>query len=200
MRQAVGVADERGVAALGMRGLAHGLGFEVMALYNHVANKRELLALMVDAVAAEVPSPPDGLAPLDAVRTVAGDVRAALLRHPWAAELWQQYLPGPARTDLMETLLRLLDDSGLEPELAHHGFHAVINHVMGYALQESAARVAPQGVAHDADAYLRGVPADRYPRMVAHVRRHLAGPQPSSFDLVLDLVLDGLVRLDRADG
>ncbi len=49
-------------------------------------------------------------------------------------------MPGPARNRLMEDLLRLLDQSGLSPDLAHHGFHAVNNHVIGYTLQELAWR------------------------------------------------------------
>jgi hypothetical protein len=31
---------------------------------------------------------------------------------------------------------------------------------------------------------------------VAHVQQHLSGDSTSSFELVLDLILDGLVRLD----
>ncbi len=195
--QAVRLADERGVAALSMRGLAQALGNEVMALYNHVSSKAELLTLMVDAVAAEVPAAPDDLPPLHAIRVVATGTRAVLARHPWAADLWQQHLPGPARTDLMETLLRLFDDSGLDPELAHHGFHAVINHVMGYALQEVATRTPAKQGPVAAEDYLAGVSAETHPRTVAHVRRHMERPPPSSFELVLDLLLDGFVRLDR---
>ena len=43
----ISLADSHGVEALTMRKLADGLGYRVMALYNHVANKQELLALMV---------------------------------------------------------------------------------------------------------------------------------------------------------
>ncbi len=41
-----------------MRNLAQQLGYEVMSLYNHVANKDELMSLMVDAVAGEIDEPP----------------------------------------------------------------------------------------------------------------------------------------------
>jgi hypothetical protein len=34
--------------------------------------------------------------------------------------------------------------------------------------------------------------------MVAHVRQHLDGNTASSFELVLDLILDGLVRLNAS--
>ena len=50
MAAAITVADSEGVRALSMRRLARSLGYEVMSLYNHVANKDELLSSMVEAV------------------------------------------------------------------------------------------------------------------------------------------------------
>lgn len=196
---AIALADEGGVSALTMRNLAERLGNKVMALYNHVANKDQLLSLMVDAVAAEVDEPATDDSAITAVRAMAISTRAILVRHPWAAELWQQYLPGPARTRHMENLLRTLDHSGLSPDLAHHGFHAVNNHVLGYTLQELGMTLdkEPEKSQAKAEEFLAGVAADTYPYTVAHVRQHLDGETASSFELVLDLILDGLVRLEK---
>ena len=47
LETAIRIADEGGVdgvAKMSMRSLARELGFEVMSLYNHIANKAELLA------------------------------------------------------------------------------------------------------------------------------------------------------------
>ncbi|MDH3706085.1 MAG: TetR/AcrR family transcriptional regulator C-terminal domain-containing protein [Acidimicrobiia bacterium] len=195
---AVALADEGGAAALSMRKLARELGFEVMSLYNHVANKDELLTLMVDRVAAEIDEPLPDAEPLAAVRAIAVSTHEVLVRHPWAPELWQRQMPGPARTRRMDDLLRLLDDSGLAPDLAHHGFHAVTNHVLGYTLQELGMDLDEDDLDTKAEAFLSGLPTDEYPHMVAHVHQHLAGDTASSFELVLDLILDGLVRLDEA--
>lgn len=197
---AIALADEGGVSALTMRNLAERLGNKVMALYNHVANKDELLSLMVDAAAAEVEEPSSDDSAIMAVRAMAISTRKTLLRHPWAAELWQQYLPGPARTRHMENLLSALDHSGLSPDLAHHGFHAVNNHVLGYTLQELGMTLDKERENSDskAEEFLAGVAADTYPYTVAHVRQHLDGETASSFELVLDLILDGLVRLDES--
>ncbi|MEM8905466.1 MAG: TetR family transcriptional regulator, partial [Actinomycetota bacterium] len=71
VRAAVGIADADGAGALSMRNLARHLGYEVMSLYNHVANKDQLLALMVDEVAGEMVTPDPDVAPLTAVRTLA---------------------------------------------------------------------------------------------------------------------------------
>jgi AcrR family transcriptional regulator len=194
---AVELADEEGVGALSMRNLARRLGYEVMSLYNHVANKDELLSLMVDAVAGEIEEQPGDAAPLAAVRATAVSTHDVLVRHPWAPVLWQRHLPGPARTRLMDDLLRLLDQSGLSPDLAHHGFHAVTNHVLGYTLQELGMTLADEDPEAKALEYVTSIDAEAYPHMVAHVRQHLEGDTSSSFELVLDLILDGLVRLDE---
>ncbi len=36
---------------------------------------------------------------------------------------------------------------------------------------------------------------ETHPRTIAHIREHLDGNTASSFELVLDLIIDGLVRL-----
>jgi len=191
------LADDEGVAALTMRRLADRVGFKVMALYNHVANKDELLALMVDAVAGEVDPPSSDEPVMRAVRSHAIATREAFVRHPWAPALWQQFLPGPSRVDHMESLLRTLNESGLSADIAHHGFHAVNNHVLGYTLQELAMDfdiTAPDARAI-AEGFLGTVSSETHPHTVAHVHEHLDGNTSSSFELVLDLILDGLVRL-----
>ena len=81
---AIALADEQGVDALTMRNLADRRGYKVMSLYNHVANKDELLALMVDEVVGEVAAPSPELPPPEAVRALAIATRAVLVRHPWA--------------------------------------------------------------------------------------------------------------------
>jgi AcrR family transcriptional regulator len=195
--RAVALADERGTDALSMRKLAAVLGYEVMSLYNHVANKDEVLSLMVDAVAAEIPAPNPDDDPLVAVRTLALDTREALLRHPWAASLWLRHLPGPARVQHMENLLAALAATDMTSAVAHLAFHAVNNHVIGYTLQEQAmAYVIPAGGDPDALArsFLDGISADDLPHVVTHIQQHLDGDTARSFDLVLDLILDGLSR------
>jgi AcrR family transcriptional regulator len=50
LQAAVALADESGIGAVSMRGLAKELGVVPMAIYKHVADKDELLNGMVDAV------------------------------------------------------------------------------------------------------------------------------------------------------
>ena len=197
MARGIAFADEHGTGVLSMRKLAAELGYEVMSLYNHVANKAEVLSLMVDAVAAEIPDPDPDVDPLVAVRVLAVDTRAALVRHPWAASLWLQQLPGPFRVRHMEHHLATLAATDMAPGVAHLAFHAVSNHVIGYTLQEQAmAYIMPSD--GDAEAFARsfmeGLSTDEFPHTIAHVQQHLDGDTASSFELVLDLLLDGLTR------
>lgn len=193
------LADRAGVKALSMRNLAGELGYKVMSLYNHVSSKDELLGLMVEAVAGEIEQPDPATPPLMAVRRIAVSTRAALERHPWATEVWLRAVPGPNRVRQMEDLLRALDHSGLRPDLAHHGFHAVTNHVLGYTLNQQGMAIDlddPEELEMRARQFLAGLDASASPYTIAHVNQHLDGDSASSFELVLDLILDGLVRLN----
>lgn len=192
---AVALVDTDGVDALSMRTLAGRLGCAPMSLYNHVADKDELLTAMLEAIADEIEPPEPDREPLDAIRARAISTRAALARHPWAAELWQRSVPGPARTRLMEELLEMLARTDLSPKVAHHGFHAVNNHVLGYTLQDLGMNMGddPEKTARD---FQDAIVAD-FPLMAAHIQQHLDGDTSRTFELVLDLILEGLARLDR---
>jgi len=86
----------------------------------------------------------------------------------------------------------------MPPAVAHLAFHAVNNHVIGYTLQEQAmAYVVPAGGDPDALArsFMEGLAADEFPHTITHVQQHLDGDTARSFELVLDLILDGLTRM-----
>ena len=94
---AVALADEHGIASLSMRRLGDVLGVEAMSLYNHVANKDELLDGMVDLVFSEIDLPVGGADWKTAMRERAQSARQALGRHPWAIALMStRTSPGPA--------------------------------------------------------------------------------------------------------
>src|SRR3954454_5593661 len=80
---AVAFADRGGLEALSMRKLGEAGGVEAMSLYNHVANKDDLLDGMIDVVFGEIelPSAADGWQP--ALRRRASSMRQALSRHRW---------------------------------------------------------------------------------------------------------------------
>lgn len=77
VKAAIDVADADGLAALSMARLAEHLGCGTMSIYRHVANKDDLVTLMVAAAVG----PPPQLDPTDWV---------AALRH-WSTALWEVY-------------------------------------------------------------------------------------------------------------
>src|SRR5690348_6186378 len=89
LHAAVDFADAGGSRSLSMRRLGEALGVEAMSLYNHVANKDELLDGMVDLVFSEIELPPGGTEWRTAMRRRAISARQVLSRHGWAIELMQ---------------------------------------------------------------------------------------------------------------
>ncbi|NTV64567.1 MAG: TetR family transcriptional regulator, partial [Oscillochloris sp.] len=87
LRVAVNLADTSGIAALSMRALGRQLGVEAMSLYNHIANKDDLLDGMVDMVIAEIDLPTAEADWREAMRARAASAQAAFTRHPWAPAL-----------------------------------------------------------------------------------------------------------------
>ena len=195
-RAALAYVDEHGVDALSMRSLASEMGYGAMSLYNHVANKDEILVGMVELVAGEFELPE---APSDDwkedVRRLARSAHRTLLRHRWAASRWSDSPPGPARLRYAEAILRTLREAGCPVETACAGFHAITTHVIGYTLQRLDFPVATRDLASVARDFMEDLPAEEFPWFAEHVQHHIDEPVPEDgFAYVLDLILDGLER------
>lgn len=134
---AVEVADEDGIEALTMRRLGQALGVEAMSLYNHVANKEDLLDGMVDHVFAEIELPVEGMAWREAMAQRASSLRDALLRHRWATALMDsRTAPGPATLRHHDAVLGASRRAGLSVEMAAHAFSLIDSYVYGSVLQQ----------------------------------------------------------------
>ena len=97
LRAALVLADEGGIESLTMRRLGQELQVEAMSLYNHIANKDDILDGIVDLVFSEIAVPSDEADWKTAMRQRAISARDVLLRHPWATSLMQSRTkPGPA--------------------------------------------------------------------------------------------------------
>ena len=200
LQAAIRIADEDGIDALSMRRLARELGVEAMSLYNHVANKDEILGGIVDIVADEVEMPPNRGNWKAEVRTSAISAHDAFLRHRWACPLMMRTSsPIPSRMLWMEWLLRTLREAGLSPNLTHHAYHALDSHITGFTLwQVSFPFETREELLDLAEDFLGQIPADEYPYVIEHAKEHLAAPdpdEPNEFEFGLDLILDGLERM-----
>ncbi|WP_181139212.1 TetR/AcrR family transcriptional regulator C-terminal domain-containing protein [Streptomyces sp. Ru72] len=200
LRTAVELADEGGFEALTMRRLAARLGVVPMALYKHVADKRELLDGMVDLVFAEVGVPVDA----DwrtTMRTRASSMRQALLRHPWAVGRMETGTPGPANLHHHNAVMRCLRrDAGFPFRMAVHAYNVMDAYIYGFALQEKTlAGDIPAEAARRREAVVDRQPSgiDDYPYL-AEVVTELAKTGfdfADEFEFGLGLILDGLSRM-----
>jgi AcrR family transcriptional regulator len=183
-----------------MRKLAAHLGFEVMSLYNHVANKRDLLEGMLDLVGGDIDLPdPATVAWKDGLRQVAADTHALLLRHRWAGPISANHFPGPNGWRRAETILGLLAAGGFDGHLRDLGYHAITLHVSGFTAQQIAYDFDDEFQHEMLDRVEQEFSASEYPLMADHIRYHLdpdhtPGDRPDEFRFVLDLILDGLER------
>jgi AcrR family transcriptional regulator len=196
---ALALVDEGGIEALSMRRLGQALGFEAMSLYNHVANKDDVIDGILDLVLAETEPPSQADDWAAAVRASAVSVHDALRRHPWSCALLMS--PGrirPARLSYMDALLGRLREAGFTAEATYHAYHALDGHIFGFSLWQLGHSVDAPQIADMAAAVERLVPADRYPYLHEHARQHLSdGPhqQVPAFEFALDLIIDGLRKL-----
>jgi AcrR family transcriptional regulator len=203
LETALVLVDEEGIEALSMRKLGQALGYEAMSLYNHVANKDDLLAGILDLVLAEM-EPPDPGGGFPAIRTAALSAHEALRRHPWAASMLMS-AGGirPARIAYMEALLASLRGAGLSADTTYHAYHVIDAHIIGFSLWASTHGKMPEHI-EDARAWFEEmVPVATLPYLHEHGLQHLDdGPlhDVSAFEFALDLLLDGLDRLERQRG
>ncbi len=196
LRAALELADAEGIEALSMRRLAKELGVEAMSLYNHVANKGEILAGIIDLVAGEFDLPSDESDWKVAMRRNAISSRDVLLHHRWATSIWMTQGGGPARLRNGDWMLRTLREAGFSPGLIYHAFHILESYVLGYTLQQLNFPYKGEELAGLAADFLKQIPVEDYPDLVEHIHQHIEphDEETSGFELGLDLILDGLDR------
>ncbi|MCU1380642.1 MAG: putative TetR family transcriptional regulator [Acidimicrobiales bacterium] len=199
LRAAVAFADENGIGSLSMRKLGEALGVEAMSLYNHVANKDELLDGMVDIVFSEIDLPSGGTDWKKAMRQRAVSARQALSRHSWAIGLMESRTsPGPATLRHHDAVLGSLRGDGFSVEMAAHAFSVLDSYIYGFALQEASLPFETgEGTAELAQAILMQMPPDEYPHLTELTVEHVLQPgydYGDEYDFGLDLILDGLER------
>ncbi|HEY6607035.1 MAG TPA: TetR/AcrR family transcriptional regulator C-terminal domain-containing protein [Gaiellaceae bacterium] len=202
LRAALELVDDGGIESLSMRKLGQALGFEAMSLYNHVANKDDVIDGILDLVLAEGELPSSSGDWDGAVRSSAVSVHAALRRHPWASAVVMA--PGrlrPARLRYMDSLLGRLREAGFSAETTYHAYHVLDGHIFGFSLWEASHSYGDADASEMLAAFERTITGDEYPYLREHGEQHFAeGPHHdvSAFEFGLDLILDGLKKFNPA--
>jgi AcrR family transcriptional regulator len=200
LRAAVTLADEQGIESLTMRELGLRLGVEAMSLYNHVANKDDILDGMVDLVVGEIDLPPDTVGWREAMRRRAISAQAVFASHPWASALIDSRTSsGPARLHYFDWMLGTLRRAGFTVEGTARAVSVLGSYIYGFGRQEINISPGP-GVAPGevAEAFLQAIPADEYPNlreMVVEYAMKAGHDERADFEFGLGLILDGLQRM-----
>ncbi len=195
---ALTIVDDEGAAALSMRTLAQRLNSSTATLYRHFPNRSALIIDVIDRVLGEV-----DLDPVDmdsswrqACHRLAHATFGALSRHRNVAPLLAEHPPiGPNAMALREHWFSVMLRHGFPSKPAAHGTVMLARYVLGFATQ----LVAPPATTAQIFAALRGADVASFPA-TATVAHLLPVQLEDSFDLGLEMILDGLSQLREPGG
>lgn len=198
LQAAAELADSGGIESLTMRKLGVELGVEAMSLYNHVANKSDLLDGMVDSVFGQIDLSPAGTDWRTSMRQRAESLRQVLSRHPWATALMEsRTTPGPATLRHHDYVIGTLRGAGFSLEMTAHAFSLMDSYIYGFALQQNNLPPNAEGTAQLAQQIMAQFAADQYPHLSELTVGHVLQPgydYADEFAFGIDLILDGLER------
>lgn len=196
---ALALADEGGVEELTMRNLGRALGVEAMSLYNHVANKGDLLDGLVDILFDQIDLDCSHGDWKKAMRRRAVSARDVLARHRWAVGLMESRVhPGPANLRHHDAVLRCLREGGFPLAMAAHAYSLLDSYIYGFALQQTSLPFdTGEQAARVAETMMRQFQSGEYRYLAEIATKHVMKRRYSyarEFEFGLDLILEGLER------
>ena len=178
-----------------MRRVATELGASPMAIYRHVADKDELLVLLLDRLAAELPRPTLPTDPRDRVLAACRVMRDGLAEYPWIVDvLAQGDLIAPSILWLIEEIVAGLHACGLSHAQAADGYRAIWQYTVGSLIiqrgvDEIAKRQRPPYVLK----VQTSVDPEQLPTLAALAPHWAAARGRDSYELGLEPLVDGLL-------
>ncbi|MDO8186110.1 TetR/AcrR family transcriptional regulator [Conexibacter sp. JD483] len=202
---ALEILDREGLAGISMRRIAERLDTGPASLYQHVADKEELLDELLDRVLGEVafpsPDPDDWQTPLkQALRAI----RRALAAHRDIAYVTLGRVPtGPNGLAGAERLLSIMRAGGVPGPIASYAIDMLSLFVGAVAYEEA---IEQQRIGADEDAhlyhqqvgaYFATLPRERFPTLVSMVAdlTRIGAIEDERFEFALDVQLRGIAAL-----
>jgi AcrR family transcriptional regulator len=198
---ALRVLEREGAGGLSMRRVAEELGTGPASLYWHVANKEQLVNLLVDRVASEVQvPPPDPARWEEQLKEWIAQARRVFQRYPGVAGLTIGRVPvGPNLVRWTEWLLALLRGAGIPDRIAAFAGDLLGLYLGTYAYEEALPLPSPTGQDLPPDeilamfrGYYESLPADRFPNVHATLDELFSGGPEERFELGLEVIIRGL--------
>jgi AcrR family transcriptional regulator len=178
-----------------MRRVAAQLSTSPMSIYRHVRDKDELLILLLDRLAAELPRPPLPSDPRARVLAACRIMRDGLADHPWIVDvLAQGDLIAPSILWLMEEIVAGFVAGGLDYSQAADGYRAVWQFTVGeLIIRRGLDRLRTLNRPPYVLQVLTTVDPDELPTLAALARHWATARERDSYDTGLHALVDGLL-------
>jgi AcrR family transcriptional regulator len=178
-----------------MRRVATELDASPMAIYRHVADKDELLVLLLDRLAAELPRPALPSDPRERVLAACRLMRDGIAQYPWIVDvLAGGDLIAPSILWLIEEIVAGLHACGLSHARSADGYRAIWQYTVGSlivqrGIDEIAKLERPPYVVR----VLTTVDPEQLPTLAALVPHWAGARERDSYELGLEPLIDGLL-------
>ncbi len=198
---AAAIVAREGVEKLTMRVVADELGSSPMSIYRHVRDKDELLVLLLDRLAAELPRPRLPRDPRARLLKACRVMRDGLAAHPWVVDvLAGGDLIAPSILWLLEEIVASFVACGLTHAQAADGYRAVWQFTIGELIvRRGLDRVATLNRPPYVLEVLTSVDPRELPTLAALASHLASARQRDSYDIGLEALVDGLLA-DAAAG
>ncbi len=191
--------DRDGWEKLTVRRLAAELGIGATTLYHHVRDKEDLLLLLLDEYASQVPHPDLPGEPRDRIIVAATALHDALTAWPWAAEILTADgfvgLLGDSALWTVETIVAGAVDQGCTPAQSVYVFRSIWYYTVGEILvrARSARRPAGGGRPVPPDGFFGSLDASRLPHLADLGEQWPALAAQDTYPRALQALVDGLL-------
>ncbi len=193
---ALQVLDAEGGEALTMRRVADQIGVSASSLYGYVDNKEELVQLVLDRIFQEVEVPPTGGNWQETLKELGRAMLAMYRRHRGVAALTLgRVAVTPSMLAIGERLLAELKSAGMPDQVAAFVGDLGGLYVGAIAYEQDVTPLAGPGAADfiaQFSAWMRSLPADRFPNTLAMADTLVAGSADDRFEWGLDVIIRGL--------
>jgi len=196
---ALAIIDDEGLDGLTMRKVANRLEASAGALYSHVANKRQLLEILVDRVfeGLEMPEMVDDDWS-EQVKQMSRQVRGRLRAHRDLARVMLGRIPvGPSFVTMLEQQLAVWSEAGIPERLAVYLGDLLGLYIAAFTFEESLweQQGSDEENTGQFNAYLSALPIDRFPHIAAVRALMTEIGHDERFELGLEIILQGVARL-----
>ena len=209
---AMKLLDADGLEGVSMRRVAEELGTGPASLYAHVANKEELLELLLERVVGEVEMPePDPVRWQEQLLEIGRHMHRIYSAHRDIAAVSLAIIPtGANALRIAEGMFAIMLSGGVPPKVAGWALDRLALYIAADAYEESliANKQAASGKSMEEffSEYLVGIrefyenlPPDRFPNIAAHVDELMGGDGDDRFEFGLDMLIRSLATYVPAD-